>query len=196
MCLTVRDGKHEYRYGRSTHPTAHKVAVVRTLMTWAVQLSSSGVEQAEEEKQVVNALRGNGYLSGFVHKHTTSGRRREEAEDQRPRTILTLSYISGLSEAIRLVLKPLEIKAVFCPMRPLRQIQPKDPVLMEEWKGVVYSIACEGCPKVYTGQTGRCLKQRVSEHQRAFKKGDVRTSALDDHVLEIGHAVDLSKSWY
>ena len=118
MYLTVRDGKHEYRYGHSTHPTAHKVAVVRTLMTRAVQLSSSGVEQAEE-KQIVNALRGNGYLSGFVHKHTTSGRRREEAEDQRPRTILTLPYISGLSEAIRLVLKPLEIKAVFCPMRSL-----------------------------------------------------------------------------
>ena len=153
--MTVRDGKHEYRYGRRTHPTAHKVAVVRTLMTRAVQLSSSGVEQAEEEKQVVNALRGNGYLSGFVHKHTTSGRRREETEDQRPRTILILPYISGLSEAIRLVLKPLEIKAVFCPMRTLWQmlVHPKDPVLMEEWKGVEYSISCEGCPKVYTGQT-------------------------------------------
>ena len=82
MYLTVRDGKHEYRYGHSTHPTAHKVAVVRTLMTRAVQLSSSGVEQAEEEKQVVNALRGNGYLSGFVHLwQKKRGSRGPEAKD-------------------------------------------------------------------------------------------------------------------
>ena len=74
------------------------------------QLSSSGVEQAEEEKQVVDVLRGNGYPSGFAHKHTTSSRRREEAGDQRPRTTLTLPYISSLSEAIRRVLKPLEVK--------------------------------------------------------------------------------------
>ena len=46
---------------------------------------------------------------------------------------------------------------------------------------------------MYTGQTGRCLKQRVSEHRQTLKKGDVQASALAEHVLETGHAVDLSK---
>ena len=40
-------------YYKSHHPTAHKAAVVRTLMTRAEQLSSLGVEQAEEEKHVL-----------------------------------------------------------------------------------------------------------------------------------------------
>ena len=71
-----------------------------------------------------------------------------------------LPYISGLSEAIRRILKPLEVKVVFCPMRTLRQmlVHPKDSVPMGERIGVVYSISCEGCPKVYIGHTGRCLK--------------------------------------
>ena len=56
---------------------------------------------------------------------------------------------------------------------------------MEERKGVVYSISCE----VYIGQTRKCLKQRVSEHRRTLKKGDVQASALAEHVLETGHAV-------
>ena len=47
---------------------------------------------------------------------------------------------------------------------------------------------------MYIGQTGRCLKQRVSEHRRALKNEDVQASALAEHVLKTGHAVDLSQS--
>ena len=71
---------NQYLSFKSHYPTAHKVAVVRTLMTRGEQLSSSGVKQTEEEKQGVDALMGNGYPSGLIHKHTTSSRRREEAE--------------------------------------------------------------------------------------------------------------------
>ena len=71
---------------------------------------------------------------------------------------------------------------------------PKDPVPAEEHIGVVYSIPCVECSSVYIGQTGRSLKQRVSEHRRARKNGDVQTSALAEHVFKTGHAVDLSQS--
>ena len=91
---------------RSHHPTAHKVAVIRALMTRAENLSSSGVERTEEEKHVTDALRGNDYPSGFIQKHTISSRRNEEVEVERPQTTLTLPYIRGLSEAIKHVLPP------------------------------------------------------------------------------------------
>ena len=91
-------------------------------MTRANHLSSSGVERAKEEKQVTEALRSNGYPSGFIHKHTTSGRGREEVEDQKLKTTLTLPYICGLSETIRRVLSHLEVKVVFRPMRTLQQL--------------------------------------------------------------------------
>ena len=62
-------------------------------------------------------------------------------------------------------------------------VRQKDLVPVEERKRVVY-----------IGQTGRSLKQRVSDHRRALKNEDVQTSALAEHVFKTGHAVDLSQS--
>ena len=153
---------NQYLSFRSHHPTAHKVAVVRTLMTRAENLSSSGVERTEE-KRVTDALRGNDYPSGFIQKHTITSRR-EGVEIERPKTNLTLPYTRGLSEAIRHVLTPLGVKVVFRPLRTLHQmlVRQKDLVPVEERKRVVY-----------IGQTGRSLKQRVSDHHRALKNEDV-----------------------
>ena len=136
------------------------------------------------------------YPSGFTQKHTITSRRREGVKIERPKTTLTLPYIRGLSEAIRRVLTPLGVKVVFRPLRTLRQmlVRPKDPVPIEERKGVVYSIPCVECSSVYIGQTGRSLKQRISEHHRALENGDVQMSALAEHVFRTGHAVDLSQS--
>ena len=177
---------NQYLSFRSHHPTAHKVAIVRTLMTRADNLFSSGVEQTEEEKGVTDGLRGNDYTSGFIRKHTIPRRRREELENERPKTTLTLPYISGLAEAIRHVLNPLGVKVVFRPLRTLRQmlVRLKDPLPVDERKGVVYSFPCVECRSMYIGQTGRCLKQCVSEHHRALKNGDVH----DVYVLKTGQA--------
>ena len=73
-------------------------------------------------------------------------------------------------------------------------VHPKDLIPMEEQKGVVNCVPCDGCPKKYIGQTGRSLKYRLAEHWRALKKGDVATSALAEHALETGHPVNLSKA--
>ena len=42
---------NQYLAFESHHPMAHKVAVVRTLMSRVEALSSSGVERVQEEKQ-------------------------------------------------------------------------------------------------------------------------------------------------
>ena len=187
---------NQYLSFTSHHPTAHKVAVIRTLMTRANTLSSSGVERVQEEKQIVEALQENGYPPSFVHKHSHPGRPRREMDDQKPRTTLTLPYIAGLSEAVRRILAPLEIKVAFRPQSTLRSllVHPKDPVPMDQRKGVVYSVPCDGCSKVYIGQTGRSLKHWLAEHRRALKNGDVAASALAEHTLATGHLVDLTKS--
>ena len=49
------------------HPVAHKVAVVKTLMSRAEALSSSSVERAQEEKEITGTLKKNGYPSSFVY---------------------------------------------------------------------------------------------------------------------------------
>ena len=39
-------------------------------MCWAEALASSGVSHVQEEKLVSQALQGNGYPKGFIHKNT------------------------------------------------------------------------------------------------------------------------------
>ena len=155
---------NQYLSFDSHHPVAHKAAVVRTLMCRASAISSNGVERVAEKK-VMEALRDNGYPSGFIHRHSDNRTPRQREDDQRvPRTSLTLPYISGLSETVRRVLRPLDIKVVFSPLHTLRHqlVRPKDPVPMDQRTGVVYQIPCSDCPKV--GQSGRSLKHRLSEH--------------------------------
>ena len=90
----------------------------------------------------------------------------------------------------------LDIRVAFRPFRTLGQelVHPKDPV--PEWRreGVVYTISCDQYPQCYVGQTGQYLEQRLAEHRRALRKGDVPASAGAEHVFVSGHQMDLSKA--
>ena len=113
----------------------------------------------EEEKKIVDTLKENGYPSRLIRKHSCPTRHRQEVDVMKPRTTVTLPYINGLSEAVRQILTQLDIKVVFRPLGILRHmlVHPKDPVPLDQQKGCVYSIPCNGCSKVYIGQTGRTL---------------------------------------
>ena len=73
-------------------------------------------------------------------------------------------------------------------------VHPKDPVPLDQQKGIVYFIPCNRCPKVYIGQTGQTLRHRLAEHRLALKNGDVAASALAEHALDTGHPLDLTKA--
>ena len=169
---------------------------VRTLMCRAEALSSSGVSRVQEEKLVSQALQGNGYLKGFIHKHTCSQPDQWTPRDQVARGSVTLPYTSGLSESIRRVFPPLAIQVTFRPFRTLRQelVHPKDPVPANHRKGVMYSIPCAECPRTYIGQMGRSLDHSFHEQCQALKHGDLGSSALAAHVFSSNHRVDLSKA--
>ena len=109
---------------------------------------------------------------------------------------MTLPYIKGLSEAVRQILAPLAIKVVFSLLSTLRKmlVHSKDPVPSDQCKGVVYSIPCDACPKVYIGQTGGSLKHWLAEYSRSLRNGDVAASALAEHTLATGLSVDLTKA--
>ena len=151
---------NQYLSFASHHPVTHKVVVVRTHMSRANTLSSSGVQRVEEEKKIVEALKENSYPSSFIRKHSCPTRHRQEVDVRKPRTTVTLPYINGLSEAVRRILTRLDIKVLFRPLGTHRHmlVHPKDLVPQDQQKGVVYSIPCHICPKVYIGQTGRTLR--------------------------------------
>ena len=74
-------------------------------------LSSNGVECVAEEKRVVETAKENEYPLNFINRHAVSRPPAPAEGYQRPpRTSLTLPYIGGLSDAIRMFLAPLDIK--------------------------------------------------------------------------------------
>ena len=72
---------------------------------------------------------------------------------------------------------------VFLPLSTLRclLVYPKDPLPV-----------CDGCPKVYIGQTYQSLKHQLVEHRNSLKNGDVAASALAEHAVATGHLVDFT----
>ena len=176
----------QYLAYESHHPTAHKKAVVRTLMNRAETLSSSGVSRAQEEERIQQSLQKNGYPVAFITRHSLP-QPVPQNDKQTARASVTVPYIHGLSQSIRRVLSPLAIKVTFRPFRTLMQelVHLKDPVPEKQRKGVVYSIRCGDCPRTYIKKTGRTLDHHLAEHRWDLRNGD---------VFAAGHQVDLSKA--
>ena len=72
-------------------------------------------------------------------------------------------HIQGLSESVERAVRDLKVRTAFKTILTcLTKVNtPTDPV---NTKGVVYKIPCE-CGRVYVGETGRTLKQRITEHK-------------------------------
>ena len=52
--------------------------------------------------------------------------------------------------------------------------------------GEVYKIPCE-CGKVYIGETGRPMQNRIKEHNRDIQLARTQTSAVSEHAYNTGH---------
>ena len=65
-------------------------------------------------------------------------------------------------------------------------MRPKDVLEPTKQDGVVYKIPCE-CSKVYIGETGRAMQERIKEHNRDIRLARTQTSAVSEHAYETGH---------
>ena len=147
----------------SHHPLSHKSSVIRTLYHCSCTLASTTALQSKEDKRIHNALKGKGYPRRFIHQ--VQCQLPIVTTDQSYPTAVT--YLQGLSEAIRQILGEYKIEVRFKPHTTLRQIlvKPKDPSPITSRKGVVYSIPCADCNKCYIGQSGRSLSCRMKEQE-------------------------------
>ena len=70
-------------------------------------------------------------------------------------------------------------------------MRPKDTLEPTKQDGVVYKIRCE-CGKVYIGETGRAMQDRIKEHNRDKQLARTQTSAVSEHAKFI----DRDPHWY
>ena len=82
-------------------------------------------------------------------------------------------------------------------------MRPKDTVSPAKQYGLVYRIPCE-CGKVYIGETGRSVQERVKEHDRDIRLALTQTSAVSGHAnMTVHHPlgnevkfIDRDSHWY
>ena len=103
--------------------------------------------------------------------------------------------VHGLSERLERICTPLNIRNVFITANNLKQVsmRVKLQIPVEKEKGIVYQVPCKDCDGVYTGESKRTLKVRLTDHRRAVVRSDVNNGiavhvAKNEHRIEWGNA--------
>ena len=172
----------------SHHPLSHKQGVVRTLHHRADNIVSNEDDLRREKEHLDTALSHCKYPKWAIKSALFRPRQRTEPIS-RPKTIVTLPYVNGVSEVLQRKFKDHGIQVAHKPAITLRQllVHPKDVQEKERTSGVVYHIKCEGidCNDSYIGETEQPLKNRMSQHRHATGGGI--TSAVGSHLKAKDH---------
>ena len=107
-------------------------------------------------------------------------RREEEVRDEQgdKPLVVTIPYVSGLSEDIRRVCRRFNIKTAF-----------KSGMTLRAQLSRAKDKLPTSCGKVYIGEMTRRLEQRISEHQDACRKGEEKKSAVAEHAWKEHHPI-------
>ena len=179
---------------------------------------SDQVEQHKEIQHVNKALGQRGYPNWTfqtvrkqldkkeARKEEKKKKRKDKTRNEEKKLNVTIPYVQGFSESLQCVFKRHGVQTTFKPHQTLRQllVHPKDKRTPQETAGVVYSIPCRDCEKVYVGETARKFGEREKEHkkdttivedrkftrtQRKASQSIQHQSALTDHMAQHNHVI-------
>ena len=118
---------------------------------------------------------------------------------------VVLPFVKGVSEPFCPYLQQQGICAVFKSDMKLRShlVQPKDTVNLAREDSMFYRIPCE-CSKIYVGETGRPMQERMKKHERDILLACTQTSTICEHAIKNGHHplwnkvkfIDRDSHWY
>ena len=178
----------------SHHPLHQKLGVVKTLSRRAINICSDEDRLASERKVLDRAFRECGYPTWAIRSGKAPSTHSEPKQDNDCKGYVTIPYIKGISEPISRILSSVGVRPAMKPTNTLKQslVRPKDRDNTLDQSGVVYQITYEDCPAQYVGQTGRHLRERIKEHQRATEKSYHLESGVAEHVKDTNHQIDWS----
>jgi len=128
----------------------------------------------------------------LLHLYESSQRQQRPTANKEPtqeyKATAVLPYIKGVSEVPRRCLQQQGVRTVFKSDTILKShlVRPKDTLEPTEQDGVVYKIPCE-CGRVYIGETGRAMQDRIKQHDRDIRLACTQTAAVSEHANETGH---------
>jgi hypothetical protein len=99
--------------------------------------------------------------------------------------VLHAPYIKGFSEKLQKELKQINVGFVMKKTATIGSIlcNTKPKTAKENYKGIVYSIACASCGKEYIGETSKTALERRKQHQSDVRRG-VKTNGIFCHLEE------------
>ena len=151
-----------------------KKGIVRCLQQRAKTISSD--TDAYQEEMI--SLRHNLCRNNYPERITSAPRNldRKLEDNTRKLTTVCLPYVKGLAERIQKICSPYDIRTVFTSVSTLRRylFRVKPPTEFNITKNCVYSIPCS-CGKIYKGETGRPLKVRLEENQKAVIRARLKS---------------------
>ena len=111
-----------------------------------------------------------------------------ERETAEFKSTAVLLYIKGVSEPLHRYLQQQGIRTVFKSDTTLRSrlVRPKDPADPNKEDSVVCTIHYT-CGKVYIGETGRPMQERMKGHDRDIRLARTQNSAVSEHTNGTGH---------
>ena len=186
-----------YLHFYSWHPLHVKRSVLFSLLLKAYRICDNKYRSNELDRLYEN-FRKLRYPFNFVEKvHRDVKRKfysssvsRDEPQNER-KCNLTLPYNQLTKSIIRPILGSRNCSLTYRASNTIRSnlITTRPGTNVDEASGI-YSIPCNDCDKMYIGQTGRNLKERLNEHVSSMKKCDTN-NALFRHTLEQNHKVTL-----
>ncbi|CAH3176957.1 unnamed protein product [Porites lobata] len=171
----------------SHHPQSVKHGVVKCLYDRSKNIITKPSVISEEKKHLSSVLVSNEYPCSFVANVTKSKNQPISSKD--PTTEIKSTavppYLKGLSKQLRRCLQKHGIRSVFNLDTTLRShlVRPKDAFYPRKQGGVVYKTHCE-CGNICIGETGRCMHERVKEHDRVIRLS--RTQSFLDMPIRPG----------
>ena len=104
----------------------------------------------------------------------------------------SIPCVRGLSEAIKRVLAPLDIRRVMRPQKVkwslMRRV--KDRISTRKEAGIAYALSCGDCASVYIGEISRPAEQRMKEPQAHVKFGRTEMFAVAAHACGLNHQLN------
>ena len=149
---------------------------------YMAELNASSPSHPEQPRRST-VLVANGYPPSFLQKVTKTRNPTPERETAEFKSTAVLPYIKGVSEPLRRHLQQQGIRTVFKSDTTLR---PKDPADPNKQDCVVYKIPCT-CGKVYIGETGRPMQERMKENDRNIRLARTQNSAVSEHANGTRH---------
>lgn len=171
----------------SCHPPQVFRGLVSCLKKRAQSICSAS-ELPIELRHIRNALASNGYTERDLRPLNSRGRQRAASSEQEQPRRVVIPYLPGLSHRVKRCFNKAGLTVSMRPPPTLRSLLCKKKPANIDRLGHVYCIPCSDCGWSYVGETGRTLRERLAEHQRAVRNMSA-VSEVANHVLENDHRI-------